>query len=201
MRPGWAAGASTSRPAARPRARPRPARSCPTGSRPRANTASSCGPRRPTSRQEDAYIFSYSGGVMSRNVTLAQRAYQYEALGALEHHGRQWRAGAADARRRPRRAGLAAARRADLRSGQRPPPLRQRQLHRRRGSARRRLAGGLGRHLRAGARQRDLQQPPVAGRDPLRRGPQPRADAVGRSSRTSRPASASATSCCSTCRR
>lgn len=31
--------------------------------------------------QEDAYIFSYSGGVMSRNVTLAQRAYQYEALG------------------------------------------------------------------------------------------------------------------------
>ena len=31
--------------------------------------------------QEDAYIVSYSGGVMSRNVTLAQRAYQYEALG------------------------------------------------------------------------------------------------------------------------
>jgi hypothetical protein len=31
--------------------------------------------------QEDAYIFSYSGGVMTRNVTLAQRAYQYEALG------------------------------------------------------------------------------------------------------------------------
>jgi Concanavalin A-like lectin/glucanases superfamily len=31
--------------------------------------------------QEDAYIFSYSGGVMSRNVTLAQREYQYEALG------------------------------------------------------------------------------------------------------------------------
>jgi hypothetical protein len=30
--------------------------------------------------QEDAYIISYSGGVMSRNVTLAQRAYQYEAL-------------------------------------------------------------------------------------------------------------------------
>ena len=30
--------------------------------------------------QEDAYIFSYSGGVMSRNVTVAQRAYQYEAL-------------------------------------------------------------------------------------------------------------------------
>jgi mono/diheme cytochrome c family protein len=30
--------------------------------------------------QEDAYIVSYSGGVMSRNVTLAQRAYQYEAL-------------------------------------------------------------------------------------------------------------------------
>src|SRR6185369_16898206 len=30
--------------------------------------------------QEDAYILSYSGGVMSRNVTLAQRAYQYEAL-------------------------------------------------------------------------------------------------------------------------
>ena len=31
--------------------------------------------------QEDAYIVSYSGGVMSRNVTIAQRAYQYEALG------------------------------------------------------------------------------------------------------------------------
>ncbi len=30
--------------------------------------------------QEDAYVISYSGGVMSRNVTLAQRAYQYEAL-------------------------------------------------------------------------------------------------------------------------
>ncbi len=30
--------------------------------------------------QEDAYIISYSGGVMARNVTLAQRAYQYEAL-------------------------------------------------------------------------------------------------------------------------
>jgi hypothetical protein len=30
--------------------------------------------------QEDAYIVSYSGGVMARNVTLAQRAYQYEAL-------------------------------------------------------------------------------------------------------------------------
>lgn len=31
--------------------------------------------------QEDAYIVSYSGGVMSRNVTLSQREYQYEALG------------------------------------------------------------------------------------------------------------------------
>jgi hypothetical protein len=30
--------------------------------------------------QEDAYIVSYSGGVMTRNATLAQRAYQYEAL-------------------------------------------------------------------------------------------------------------------------
>jgi mono/diheme cytochrome c family protein len=30
--------------------------------------------------QEDAYVFSYSGGVMSRNVTIGQRAYQYEAL-------------------------------------------------------------------------------------------------------------------------
>jgi hypothetical protein len=30
--------------------------------------------------QEDAYIVSYSGGVMSRNFTLSQRAYQYEAL-------------------------------------------------------------------------------------------------------------------------
>ncbi len=31
--------------------------------------------------QEDAYIVSYSGGVMARNMTLGQRAYQYEALG------------------------------------------------------------------------------------------------------------------------
>ncbi len=31
--------------------------------------------------QEDAFILSYSGGVASRNVTLAQRAYQYEAFG------------------------------------------------------------------------------------------------------------------------
>jgi hypothetical protein len=30
--------------------------------------------------QEDAYLVSYSGGVTARNVTLAQRAYQYEAL-------------------------------------------------------------------------------------------------------------------------
>src|SRR5690606_12106136 len=30
--------------------------------------------------QEDAFIVSYSGGVMSRNATLAQRAFQYEAL-------------------------------------------------------------------------------------------------------------------------
>jgi hypothetical protein len=30
--------------------------------------------------QEDAYIISYSAGTMARNVTLAQRAYQYEAL-------------------------------------------------------------------------------------------------------------------------
>ncbi|MET0281921.1 MAG: LamG domain-containing protein [Steroidobacteraceae bacterium] len=30
--------------------------------------------------QEDAYIVSYSGGVMARNVTIGQRAYQYEVL-------------------------------------------------------------------------------------------------------------------------
>jgi hypothetical protein len=30
--------------------------------------------------QEDAYIVSYSGGVMARNVTLAQREYQYEVM-------------------------------------------------------------------------------------------------------------------------
>jgi hypothetical protein len=30
--------------------------------------------------QEDAYVVSYSAGVMSRNFTLAQRGYQYEAL-------------------------------------------------------------------------------------------------------------------------
>ncbi|MEJ0100981.1 MAG: LamG domain-containing protein [Pseudomonadota bacterium] len=31
--------------------------------------------------QEDAYIVSYSGSATTRNVTLAQRAYQYEAMG------------------------------------------------------------------------------------------------------------------------
>jgi hypothetical protein len=30
--------------------------------------------------QEDAYIVSYSGGTMARNFTLAQKAYQYEAM-------------------------------------------------------------------------------------------------------------------------
>src|SRR4029079_12486480 len=30
--------------------------------------------------QEDAYAVSYSAGTMARNVTLAQQAYQYEAL-------------------------------------------------------------------------------------------------------------------------
>lgn len=30
--------------------------------------------------QEDAYIVSYSGGTMARNVTLAQREYQYQAM-------------------------------------------------------------------------------------------------------------------------
>jgi hypothetical protein len=30
--------------------------------------------------QEDSYLFSYSGGVMARNVTIGQRAYQYEVL-------------------------------------------------------------------------------------------------------------------------
>jgi Concanavalin A-like lectin/glucanases superfamily len=37
--------------------------------------------------QEDAYIISYSGGVMSRNVTISQRAYQYEALGRASTTG------------------------------------------------------------------------------------------------------------------
>ncbi|MEP7311337.1 MAG: LamG domain-containing protein [Pseudomonadota bacterium] len=31
--------------------------------------------------QEDAFLMSYSGGAMSRNATLSQRAYQYEAFG------------------------------------------------------------------------------------------------------------------------
>jgi Concanavalin A-like lectin/glucanases superfamily len=37
--------------------------------------------------QEDAYLFSYSGGVMTRNVTIGQRAYQYEALGRASTTG------------------------------------------------------------------------------------------------------------------
>ena len=41
--------------------------------------------------QEDAYIVSYSGGTMARNVTLAQRAYQYEAFNRSEQDRRQRR--------------------------------------------------------------------------------------------------------------
>lgn len=37
--------------------------------------------------QEDAYIVSYSGGTMSRNVTLSQRAYQYEAFNRSDNTG------------------------------------------------------------------------------------------------------------------
>lgn len=37
--------------------------------------------------QEDAYLMSYSGGVNSRNVTIGQRAYQYEALGRSSNTG------------------------------------------------------------------------------------------------------------------
>ena len=57
--------------------------------------------------QEDAYAVSYSGGTMARNVTLGQRAYQYEALTRTSETGRQRRAVAAHAatriatRRRP----------------------------------------------------------------------------------------------------
>ncbi len=60
-----------------------------------------------------------------------------------------------------------------------------------------RLARRLGRHVRAGARQRDLDEPPVGRRVAHGRDPQPRADARRRSSRTSTPASARSTSCCS----
>ena len=78
---------------------------------------------------------------------------------------------------RARGAGGAAARGADLRSGQWPDAVRQRRVHRRRGPGQGRLARQLGQHLRAGARQRDHRQAAVAGRHPLRRHPQPRADA------------------------
>jgi hypothetical protein len=37
--------------------------------------------------QEDAFLLSYSGGTMVRNATLAQRAYQYEALGRASTTG------------------------------------------------------------------------------------------------------------------
>jgi hypothetical protein len=37
--------------------------------------------------QEDAFLLSYSGGTMARNVTLAQRAYQYEAFGRASTTG------------------------------------------------------------------------------------------------------------------
>ena len=46
--------------------------------------------------QEDAYLVSYSGSATTRNVTLAQRAYQYEALAPLHHHRCERRAVAAD---------------------------------------------------------------------------------------------------------
>lgn len=37
--------------------------------------------------QEDAYVVSYSGGTMARNVTLSQRAYQYEAFNRSDKTG------------------------------------------------------------------------------------------------------------------
>ncbi len=37
--------------------------------------------------QEDAYLMSYSGGTQSRNATIGQRAYQYEALGRASTTG------------------------------------------------------------------------------------------------------------------
>ena len=85
-------------------------------------------------------------------------------------------AAAVDGRRRRAAAGFAAARRDDVRSGQRPPHLRERRVHRRPRRRRRRHARRLGQQLRLRARQRSQQQPPVDGRDPPGRDPQPRAE-------------------------
>ena len=89
-------------------------------------------------------------------------------------------------RGRPGRAGRAAARGAHVRSRSNGRRIYVNgDVHRRRRRAGRRLARRLGRQLRAGARQRDLDQPPVARRDAPGGDPQPRADARRRSSRTS----------------
>ena len=88
----------------------------------------------------------------------AQQYHQHRRHAAADHdHGQR------------RRAGGPAARRAHLRPGQRPEALRQRRLHRRRGSLQGRLARQLGQHFRAGARQRGHRPAAVAGHDQVRR--------------------------------
>ena len=86
----------------------------------------------------------------------------------------------------------------DLRFDPRPPAVRQRCLHRRCRHDQGRHAQQLGQQLCLPARQRNLERSSLAGRDPLRRGPRQGADASRRSSRTTRPASGSCSTCCST---
>ena len=150
--------------------------------------------------QEDARIVSYSGSTTTRNFTMGQTMYNYDFFGRSSVDRCERHAAAVDGRCRRAPAGFAAARRDDLRPGQRPPHLRERRVHRRPGQRRRRHARRLGQQLRLRARQRGQQQPPVGGRDPPGRDPQPRAERCSRSSRTSRPASARSSSCCSASR-
>ena len=128
--------------------------------------------------QEDARIVSYSGSTMARNFTHGPAAVQLRILRPQHRDQRRRRAAPVDRRRCRTPAGVVAARRHDVRSGQRPSHLRERRVHRRRGRRGRRHARRLGQQLRVRARQRSEQQPPVAGRGPPGRDPQPRADAA-----------------------
>ncbi len=126
--------------------------------------------------QTNAWIVSYSGSNTTRNVTLGQAATQYEGFDTLERHRHQRHAAAG---RRPTANGAAQAALQHIVLTYDPVNGQKLYvngaLHRRHGSIQGRLVRQLGQHLRAGARQRDHRPASVAGRDQVRRHPQPRA--------------------------
>ena len=104
--------------------------------------------------QEECAIVSYSGSATSRNFTLGQTLYSYDFYARSSSTNANGDPHPHDRRRRRGPAGDAAARRRDVRSGQRPPHLRERRVHWRRRSRERRHARRVGRHVRLRPRQR-----------------------------------------------